>query len=249
MKRHSWSSLHVIPALLVAATATLLTSEAKADYLIVGKNTGTSTTPAVYRRTTSGTCSKTVLSVVGGFNYYFRGTDGPDVMMVHDAGANIAWCGYNIAPLAALNGKVLIVEGGQGRDVIWGGNGGGAARAYRIRAAGFGTGSDNDINYIAAGPADYVDGSVTQKNYIYLPSSTNAEAMGGIMNDVFCTSVTGVFYNPDVEEIYASQGLLDSRMGPAALVEQGVEVSGPSSNECDYTYAAVVLTIQEMLAL
>jgi hypothetical protein len=231
----------------------LFTTTARADQFLIAKNT-TSDAIAVYRRTTTGWCSKTVVtpysfSDPNAHFYDVHGTSGNDVMVAYTRGAALNWCGYtNILPLKPLASKnYLTILGDNGQDVIWGGNGGsflGLKVCGGIDCSGFGANSDDSTNFIFVGSSSAQGGPKSD----YIIDLNGGSASGGSGDDLFCSAVPGVSSSTAV--ILSGDDGNDTRSGPAAVNETSIELTSTTmyQDQCSFVYTYMNYSVTSMLS-
>ncbi len=241
-----------LAALWVAGSvaSVLVSPTASALEIIVAKDNPTSA-PAKYTRS-GNSCTKTVLTADPRSGWYSAlGTNFADQIYVFDSGPNINWCGFNIAPLAPIpSGKRLLVAGLFGADIIYGGNGDGAAKVDDIYGSSLFGWSDGAADAIWAGSASRVVGSAVhfEGNNVFLLPKAGVLAEGADGQDLFCTQVTNVFSNPGVAKIDGNDNT-DFRYGPSGIIEVDIEQCGGNFNRdrCDLAFLAFIGTFQDMI--
>lgn len=230
-------------ALALCAAWLVAGSTAQADQILIGRDRVDPNKVAAYRRTgSSGPCDRQIAAFDNGY-WTVSGSPNDDVIVVHDSGTPIRWCGRTIDSLFMLPGH-LTVKGMSGADVIWGGNGGGMDVVSLYGGSGTPNLSDKG-DLIFGGFTRWAIGGNGDDVIFLRDDSSSAE--GELGNDLFCTAVTQEWSVPQPLFIFGDEGD-DRRWGPAATAER-VEIKNDPADQarCDFGYAAILTYVFGML--
>lgn len=222
----------------------LLGATARADQFVIGKAQSGSAL-RIYVKSSSG-CSSSAVSRASDGHALVFGTPGDDIIVVHDTGVSITWCGLTIRSLDGGSERFTIFAEA-GSDIVWGG-----ARAadpvHQIWGAGSGPFEDHKPDFIYAGSARVVGGGQGGDAFFVNQAGTRAYANAG--DDLFCTQVDGVYMNMHASRVVGDYGT-DGLYGPVALVETTVEHTNTEGDRqrCNLGYVSILGQVLAMLSV